>query len=328
MLRTILVGLLTVSAVASCAKHETETVQPGATAGNVVDVIGEVSALRGDERRPLAKGATVSGDDLIQTGADSHVTIVLAHNNARWELAANTSKKVSESVAWGLARQDKAPEVVDQATSAAGRDHEKAGAQTAATGAPAPTTVPAAAAAPEPASAVAQAPVAQPAPKTSEPARRTAASPPAPPAPPPRSALDKGDKNAPTDPSSAGEGGRVTRGADDAVGGEPGRAPTGGTAAPRLEVTAQVRERSAGGGGGTDGKAALRALLDNERKPLTACLGDVPKLTLTLHVAKGKATFEVSGGAATDKMRTCFGGVVKKLALPATDGDVSIELVR
>src|SRR3954454_587461 len=80
MLRAILVGLLSLSAV-NCKSHDaTVTAQPGVAAGSVVQVSGTVTLHHGDAARPLAKGDTVEGDDIVETGADGSVVIELAHN--------------------------------------------------------------------------------------------------------------------------------------------------------------------------------------------------------------------------------------------------------
>lgn len=294
--------------------------QSGATAGNVVEVVGEVTALRGNETRSLTVGATVSGDDIIRTGADSRVAIVLTHNNARWEIAGNVSKRVSESVAWGLPRQSRPPEVVDQATSAAGRDHERSGAQTGVTA----TTEPAAAApggsggrgGAKPPAAVA-APASIVAPPSAQPA--------APPPPPPPMSQHDDDKIAPAEISR-----RAPAGPEEKAGGSTGR---GGAGAERADESSNARGPVVGGaplGAGSaaapDGTPVLRALLAGERKALTACLGDAARLVFTLHVARGKATFELTGGTASARMRGCFERVVNELELPAAGGEASIEL--
>ena len=80
MLRAVLLGVLSIAVVGCNKKQDAPAAQAGAPAGTVVDVTGAVTV----SGKPLAKGATVAADDIIDTGADGHVQIVLAHNNATW----------------------------------------------------------------------------------------------------------------------------------------------------------------------------------------------------------------------------------------------------
>ncbi len=113
-------------------------VEPGAPAGDVLAVRGEVTARRGDEpARPLAVGDVVSGDDVVETGADGAVEIELHHNHARWALAGNQSKQVSESTAWRAAPRDPAADSEGgERTAAAGRHAEREAADTSASAPP------------------------------------------------------------------------------------------------------------------------------------------------------------------------------------------------
>jgi hypothetical protein len=156
MLRAVLVGVLSLSAVACKSKSDSPQAQPGAVAGKVVEVSGAVTLRHGDVARPLGSGDTVEGDDVIETGADGSVVIELAHNLARWELGANRKAKVRESTAWGLPKKTEGANV-EQNSAAAGRHAERSAAETgvSAESAPAPVT-----AAPPPAPAAA--PVAEP----------------------------------------------------------------------------------------------------------------------------------------------------------------------
>src|SRR3954469_15995055 len=99
MLRTLLLGVLAASAVAACGGGGSKApeVQPGVTAGKVVEATGAVTATRGTAKRTLQAGAAISGDDVIETGADGRVTIMLAHNNAIWDLGPNKHGKVADS---------------------------------------------------------------------------------------------------------------------------------------------------------------------------------------------------------------------------------------
>lgn len=136
MLRSLLIGVLSVTALAACkGKEGGPAVQAGVAAGKVVELSGTVTAKRGTESRPLASGTEVSGDDVIETGADSSVSIVLAHNNATWSLGPNKREKVADSLAWSLAKVDQPAGGSVESTSAAGRHAEKAGANSTATAA-------------------------------------------------------------------------------------------------------------------------------------------------------------------------------------------------
>jgi len=131
MLRTLLVGILALSATAACgSKEDAPAAVPGAPAGKVVDLAGTVTATRGDQVRTLAPGGEVSADDVIGTSADGRVAIVLDHNNARWDLGPNRTVKVGESLAWTAAKQAGPAAVVKEETSTAGRHAEKTAATT------------------------------------------------------------------------------------------------------------------------------------------------------------------------------------------------------
>jgi hypothetical protein len=131
--------------------------------------------------KPLAKGATVAADDVVETGADGNVKIELAHNKAIWTLGPNKHEKVSASLAWTLAKNEGTAKPVDQDTSAAGRPAERSAADTSVT-AQAPQTEEAARqdTAPAPAAAAAPPPTAAAAPE----AEKNMPAPPPPPPPP------------------------------------------------------------------------------------------------------------------------------------------------
>lgn len=124
----LLLSLVSIAAVSCNKKQDAPAAQAGAPAGTVVDVQGSVTVAG----KPLAKGATVTADDVVETGADGHVRIVLAHNNATWDLGPNKHEKVSASLAWTLAKVDTPAKPVDQDTSSAGRPAERSAADTAA----------------------------------------------------------------------------------------------------------------------------------------------------------------------------------------------------
>jgi hypothetical protein len=159
MLRSLIAGVLALSAVPACGKsNDVPAVVAGATAGNVIAAEGDVTATRGSDTRKLVAGDAISGDDEIKTASGASVRIWLSHNNATWSLEENRAGKVGESAAWRLARVDKVPEGVDEATTAAGRYAEKSAADTSATARNEADTAPAAG---EPTPAPGSAPPAQ-----------------------------------------------------------------------------------------------------------------------------------------------------------------------
>jgi hypothetical protein len=116
-------------------------------AGRVVELVGSVEAAReGARPRPLGEGDPVYRDDTVATGADGQVTILLAHNQARWSLAAGKSRRVDRSAAWRAQSGSRSAFDDERAlpTSSAGRHSEPQAAETRAT-APAPSQAPAAA---------------------------------------------------------------------------------------------------------------------------------------------------------------------------------------
>jgi hypothetical protein len=161
---------------------ERAAVAPGAPAGDVRELSGEVSAIRDGQRRALTLGGVVSGDDVIHTAPDASVVIELRHNGVRWALGPGREKKVADSAAWTAARGTEAVAVTGERSGAAGRHAEREAAGTAATGAveerAAPTAAAPAAAAPaaaapaaaavEPAADLQRARVADPAPTEGE----------------------------------------------------------------------------------------------------------------------------------------------------------------
>ena len=79
LLLALLLGVAGVAGVAACSDEQPSgpAVVAGAPAGSVTELHGSVTALRGAARRTLVAGDTVAGDDVIETGVDSRVTIVL-----------------------------------------------------------------------------------------------------------------------------------------------------------------------------------------------------------------------------------------------------------
>ncbi|MBL9018242.1 MAG: hypothetical protein JNL83_28905 [Myxococcales bacterium] len=334
MVRAILLGLLAISAAAGCKSggEGAPTVEPGKTVGKVVELKGSVRATRGDTTRTLAAGGEVSGDDVIETGGDGRVTIVLAHNNATWDLGPNKKEQVSASMAWSLAKAERAAGSVDETTTAAGRHaerHAATGGESA--GAPAEkrereaapaSTDPAPAAATAPAEPT-RAPTA-PAPGGAPPPSADSAAPPpvqaptaavtAPPPPPPppadprrvpEKAADKATANA-----KGGGGAKTTRGGGD----ELDALLEGGGG--------KLQKRAPSGGGGGDAAApdpaTIRAALQAQMPALRACVSasGKDKLTITLEVTAGKTTITLPDG--TDADRACFAKVATAIKLSGT----------
>jgi hypothetical protein len=319
MLRSFLLGILAVSAVASCkGKEGGPAVQAGVMAGKVTELTGTVTAKRGTESRTLAAGNEVSGDDVIETGPDSSVSIVLAHNNATWSLGANKHEKVADSMAWSLAKVDKPALGAAESTSAAGRHAEKAGASSNATATDGMQDKKAdeSAAAVATTAPPAQAPSAEPAPG-SAPAAKTVR--PVVTAPREEAARARAMEDA---PSAGGGGGSLGLtgtgpgggGRGDGIG--LGGAPEKGTAnakkvpAPASVPSPIVAAESppppppppppsdvVGGNGGVAAQPEIQVLATRERTKLAACLdASMTSLSVVLSVEKGKATFEVPGG--------------------------------
>ena len=335
MLRSVLVGLLVVSAAASCkGGGEAPAVQPGVAAGAVLELEGAVSAVRGSETRALAAGDAVSADDVIQTGADGHVVIGLAHNNARWELGANKQERVSGSLAWSLARQAQPAKAVDESTTAAGRHAEKSGADTGATSASA-----------EPADTeTAAAPAAQPAP--AEPAATELARDRA----PQREERSEPRSQRKLEISGKGASSGASRGASGAS--PPPPPPPVATPKARMPADLARDDDSVGGaverkasptpGGGAPAKpevdsarpadtsavtAELKVVLARERAAMRACLeAAAPRLAVKLTVTRGKATVTITDPAASAAVRSCLATIARRMTFTSIDASVAATL--
>lgn len=141
MLRSLLVGVFALSTASACkGTGDAPAAQPGVAVGKVLELRGDVSATRGTAKRALATGQEISGDDIIETGADARVRIVFAHNNATWDLGPNRKQIVSDSLAWNAPKHAGPAEAVNEATLAAGRHAER---ETVTTGTTAPDPAPA-----------------------------------------------------------------------------------------------------------------------------------------------------------------------------------------
>ena len=334
MVRSILVGLLVISGASGCkgGGSDTPAIEPGKTVGKVLEVTGKVTATRGTVTRDLDASSTVSGDDVISTSGDGRVTILLAHNNAKWDLGPNKREQVSTSMAWQLAKVDAPAGKVDETTTAAGRHAERAAATGESAAAPAaaeraraadapggpptPTEAPAAGAPmPDPAPV----PAAQPAsgaPSSkggSAPDRRPRAAVAIPPA-----------KNvAPLPPPSPrGGGGSV---ANDSL--DTGAATSAKRSAVKIEspkAPESAKASDEGGGGGNP----LQVAVDTERAALKACVvaSGKDKLAIKVHFAKGIATITLADGSAADK--ACVAKVAARIKLTVDAADYSTVIAK
>ena len=277
MLRAVLLGVLSIAVVSCNKKQDAPAAQADAPAGTVLDVTGAVTV----GGTPLAKGATVKADDVVETGGDGHVRILLAHNNATWDLGPNKHEKVSASLAWTLTKIDTPAKPVDQDTSSAGRPAERSAADTAASAdkkeapmeradesAPAPAA-PAAAAAPAP---------------------TTAAAPPPPP-PPPSVQPAEPAQNAPMPPPKATRG--VKGDVDGLIGG------------------------GAHGGGGAASISA-KAKLDIPVEAYQKCVPGGMTLKLTLKGTTKGTTYTVTNGVKLSAdVKACLDKVTAGVHVPA-----------
>jgi hypothetical protein len=172
MLRAALISFVLASAAGAVACGSGATNGPavvaGAPAGDVTEISGTVTATRDGTPRPLAAGDVISGDDVIDTGADGRVTITLRHNRVAWTLGPGKKEQVGASLAWRAPTATQtAAGPTGERSGAAGRHAEREAADTAAGAEVAAAPMAPGAAAP----AAAAAPMADPAP----PAPRAAA---------------------------------------------------------------------------------------------------------------------------------------------------------
>src|SRR5262245_31308894 len=131
--RLLALALATAGMTAACGKDEAAAVKvvPGQRVGVVVEVSGSVTATRpGAAARALAKGEAVSGDDVIETGADGSVLIELDHNHATFTLPAGKRQEVARSLAWSQPAVAARPVTTDEHSAAAGRPIERSTADT------------------------------------------------------------------------------------------------------------------------------------------------------------------------------------------------------
>jgi hypothetical protein len=138
MWRAALVGLI-VTGATSCGSKTDDgpAIVAGAPVGTVVEVEGTVTA----NGKPLAVGAAITADDLVETSDNGRIAIELAHNHVRWVLGANKREKARDSKAWRVAKAEGSAAAVDQIATSAGRDGERRAAETdVTTSAPAPAS--------------------------------------------------------------------------------------------------------------------------------------------------------------------------------------------
>jgi hypothetical protein len=311
MLRALLVGILAATAATvGCGKDASPQLAPNAAAGKVVEASGKVSALRNGATRVLTVGNEVYGDDVIDTASDGSVVIELFHNNARWAVDGSLKARVDESVAWGLAKQDTPTKLVEHATSAAGRNAERQGADTRSSTerggeSPKPDK-------PQPVVAAASDPSPTPAPAAAAPAAKIESA--------PKGTISDGKAKdlAPVRRSPAQKPPTATkapkpRDIDDVLGSSapsPG-APSAGSAAQH----------------GEDSSDAANRFASSKRVALKSCLEADGKLKLVVHVAKGAATVELAP-APSAAVRACIEGIVKSFAFPSSDLTFTVSVVK
>ncbi len=323
MLRTLLVGILAVTAAAACSsKGDAPAAQPGVSAGRVVELTGKVTATRGAEVRTLAAGGEISADDVIDTAADGRVVILVAHNNARWDLGPNKHGKVGESLAWTAAKQDRPATVVIEESSTAGAHAEKSAATTSTTTAEGSKAAmvdrgteqkPAAGAAAAPSATEMNS-------KGNEEAQGadpsalppTGGSPPPSPPPPPRRM-----PASPPEPTRRAQGteadtSTMTENNEDKKVSKPEL--SSHDPGPRVE-TGSKRD---GGGGVSDAVRALQLEIRNqfakERTRLRACFErTMPNVLIQIALTQGVYTITTVDRAATRKARACLATIAKSL---------------
>lgn len=286
MLRAVLLGVLSVSAVSACKSGgESAKSQPGVAAGKVIEVTGSVTLHHGDAAHPLAKGETVEGDDVVETGADGNAIIELAHNLARWELGPNKKSKVSESVAWGLPKKSGTVANVDQDTAAAGRPAERSAADTTASAETAVRADNAPAAQP----VAPPAPAAEPPPPPPKPERERAPA-------PAKSIAPRAATEDVLDTPSGGGGGSHTRGG----GGTTGAADS----AAREVVTKSV--------------ATIKACLTKDAQEI--------HVTIHVDAAGKATTVVTAKADIPDRVKQCVSTAVSKLTFAHAAANVSLDV--
>ena len=320
MLRALLLGVLTVSAVASCSKKaDAPAVAVGTAAGKVIEINGKVEATREGKTRELAIGAEVFRDDQIATSADATVTIELFHNGAKWAVVSNKQARVDSSLAWGLDKQQ-ASKAVEHNSAAAGRNAERSAADTAQTTAmkepPKPGAVPAPPA--EPAAAE-SAPM--PGPTTPSRSDEGAKGPPPPPPPPPVTASRGDELGGKTEPPPPSTGGSTT--ATQAPRKTADVADLKPDAKPAKNMPRQEKE--------TD-RAKLvispQQVAEHHRADFQKCLD--PKastITITMKVRDNKTKVALGGtGTRSREILACVDAVAQKIDWPVKGSSFEVVL--
>lgn len=309
MLRAVLLGVLVAAgagaACPACSNQgDSPTGAPTAPAGTVIDVSGTVTVAQ----KPLAKGDAVAANDVIETGADGSVAIVLAHNHARWELGPNKRVRAADSLAWSQPASDGTATPVDQDSSAAGRQGERTAASSAAT-----ATAPAKTAAAE------IAPAAPPSPPS--PAPSSAPSPPPSPhtgaASAPRGlvgissasgGIGGGAKPKTAAPSPAGAASSPTE--------PPPMQPVAPPPPPPAEISATRAPVPSLNSAGAD-----------EAGKLSTCLALGQQVSIVIHVKAGVGDVSFDG-AIDPAVKSCITREVRAHAWPNTTGDVKLQITR
>jgi hypothetical protein len=335
MVRSILVGLLVISGASACkgGGADAPAVEPGKVVGKVLEVTGKVTATRGTATRDLDASSTVSGDDVITTAGDGRVTILLDHNNAKWDLGPNKHEQVSTSMAWQLAKVDAPAGKVDETTTAAGRHAERAAANGESAAAPAARA--------DRALPTDEAPREAPGgpPSSGAPAADGEAPPPPPPPPPPPTARPSAGAAEKRPPSKGSRGGApapiaapkptkdATAAASDPLGATDDAPPSNRRAAVKIEsAKAPDLDKVANEGG--SGGSPLQAAVDKERAALKACVvaSGKDKLAIKVHFAAGVATISLADGSAADK--ACVAKVAARIKLTVDAADYSTVIAK
>lgn len=314
MLRSLLVGLLVVTGAAACSGGggDAPAVDPGKTVGKVVEITGKVTATRGTVTRDLDASSTVSGDDVITTAGDGRITILLAHNNATWDLGPNKHEQVSTSMAWKLAKVDAPAGAVDETSTAAGRHAERSAASGgAAQPERAPATAPAPGGPPPTGGGGEAGPdaVAQPAPVTGKGADA-----------PPRPRASPKAIIVPAEPRKEPAPDRV-----DAIGGAAAKAKL---ETAKVDVDAKQERQDRKTAGDDEAGNPLAAAIEKERPALRACVAKSgkDKLAIKVHFAKGAATITLAEGSAADK--ACVAQVAARIKLTVDSADYAAVIAK
>ncbi len=258
---------------------------------------------------------------MIDTAANSRVVILVAHNNARWDLGPNKHGKVGESLAWTAAKQDRPAAAVIEESSTAGAHAEKSAATTGTTTeAPRAAMTEPAADQPPASQAVATPSTDDLRVKGSAPGGAATPSPLPPPPPPPRPSRNEGSRRkdmAPSPPTVATSAPRDKEMANDAV---PIEEKKSETSKAQLSVSGGAADdkmgASDGGAGGGDPVRQLQQGIRDQfakgRTEMRACFDpSVANVLITITVTKGVYAITTVDPAATPKARACLASIAK-----------------